>query len=146
MLTAYTTQPMRAIVHDRYGAPDVLRVAEVERPLPKDDEVLIRVRATTVSRTDCHLRRADPFVWRFFAGLRRPRIRILGSEFAGEVEAAGAGVTHFKTGDRVFGTSGRFGTHAELICLPETARIARMPNGMRFEDAAAICDGALKGA
>jgi NADPH:quinone reductase-like Zn-dependent oxidoreductase len=135
---------MRAVVHDRYGAPDVLRVEEVARPVPNDDEVLIRVRATTVSRTDCHLRRADPFVWRLFAGLIRPRIRILGSEFAGEVEAAGAGVTRFKTGDRVFGTSARFGTHAEFICLRESARLAHMPGAMSFEDAAAMCDGALK--
>jgi NADPH:quinone reductase-like Zn-dependent oxidoreductase len=144
MLTAYTNHPMRAVVHDSYGAPEVLRVEEVERPAPKDNEVLVRIRATTVSRTDCHIRRADPFVWRLFAGLRRPRFRILGSEFAGEVEALGAAVTKFAVGDRVFGTSGRFGTHAEFICLRESARIAHIPAGMSFEDAAAIWDGALK--
>jgi NADPH:quinone reductase-like Zn-dependent oxidoreductase len=135
---------MRAVVHDRYGTPDVLRVEEIQRPVPKEDEVLIKVRATTVSRTDCHLRRADPFVWRLFAGVLRPRIRILGSEFAGEVEAVGDGVIRFKVGDRIFGTSGRFGTHAEFICVCESARIAHIPSGMSFEDAAAICDGALK--
>ena len=144
MLTAYTSRPMRAVVHDRYGPPDVQRVEQVERPVPNDDEVLIRVRATAVSRTDCHLRRADPFLWRLFAGLRRPRIRVLGSEFAGDVEAVGAGVNRFKAGDRVFGTSARFGTHAEFICLRKSARLARMPNGMSYEEGAATCDGVLK--
>jgi NADPH:quinone reductase-like Zn-dependent oxidoreductase len=144
MLTAYTSRPMRAVVHDRYGTPEVLRVEAADPPVPNDGEVLIRVRATTVSRTDCHVRRADPFLWRLFLGLRRPRIRILGSEFAGEVEAVGAAVTRFAPGDRVFGTSVRFGAHAEFVCLRETARIAHMPDGMRFEDAAAICDGLLK--
>src|SRR5688572_27314942 len=100
---------MRAVVHDRYGAPEVLRLEEVERPVPNEDEVLIRIRATTVNRTDCHIRRADPFFWRFFAGLRRPKQRILGSELAGEVEAVGPAVSEFAVGDHVFGISGRFG-------------------------------------
>ena len=88
---------MRAVVYDRYGSPDVLRIEEVERPVPKDDEVLIRIRATTVNRTDCGWRQGKPFFSRYFTGLRRPRKRILGSELAGEVEAVGAG------GDRVRG-------------------------------------------
>ena len=134
---------MRAVVHDRYGAPEVQRLEEVERPVPKDDDVLIRIRATTVNRTDCHIRKADPFFWRFFSGLRRPKQRILGSEFAGEVEAVGAGVSEFAVGDEVFGISGRFGTHAEFICLPESARIAHKPTGTSFEEAAAVPDGGL---
>ena len=134
---------MRAVVHDRYGAPEVLRLEEVERPAPKEDEVLIRIRATTVNRTDCHARRADPFFWRFFAGLRRPKQRILGSELAGEVEAVGPAVSEFAVGDHVFGISGRFGTNAEFICMPESARIGHMPAGMSFEEAASICDGGL---
>jgi NADPH:quinone reductase-like Zn-dependent oxidoreductase len=134
---------VRAVVHDRYGPPDVLRLEEVERPVPGADEVLVRIHATTVNRTDCHIRKADPFFWRFFAGLRRPKQRILGSELAGEVEAAGAAVSEFAVGDGVFGISGRFGAHAELICLRESAQIAHKPTGTSFEEAAAICDGAL---
>ncbi len=122
---------MTAVVHDRYGPPEVLRLEEVERPVPKEDEVLIRIRATTVNRTDCHIRRADPFFWRFFAGLRRPKQRILGSELAGEVEAVGPAVSEFAVGDHVFGISGRFGANAEFICVPESARIA--PQARRHE-------------
>ena len=134
---------MTAVVHDRYGPPEVLRLEEVERPVPKEDEVLIRIRATTVNRTDCHIRRADPFFWRFFAGLRRPKQRILGSELAGEVEAVGPAVSEFAVGDHVFGISGRFGANAEFICMPESARIGHKPAGTSFEEAASICDGAL---
>jgi NADPH:quinone reductase-like Zn-dependent oxidoreductase len=133
---------VRAVVHDRYGPPEVLRLEEVERPVPKDDEVLVRIRATTVNRTDCHIRRADPFFWRLFAGLLRPKYRILGSEWAGEVEVVGAAVTEFEVGDEVFGIKG-FGAHAEYVCIPERARIAHKPAGMSFEEAAAVCDGAL---
>jgi len=133
---------MRAVVHDRYGPPDVLRVEEVERPEPEEDEVLVKVHATTVTRTDCHIRRADPFVWRFVAGLLRPKYRTLGTELAGEVEAVGAAVTEFEVGDHVFGVTGQFGANAELICVPESGRIAHMPADMTFEEAAAVCDGA----
>ena len=83
-------ESMKAVVHDRYGPPEVLRVDEVDRPEPADDEVLVRVHATTVTRTDIHMRAAKPFFWRFMLGLRRPRRRILGLEFAGVVEAVGA--------------------------------------------------------
>jgi NADPH:quinone reductase-like Zn-dependent oxidoreductase len=137
---------MRAVVHDRYGPPEVLRVEEVERPVPGDDEVLVRIHATTVARMDCAFRRARPFVfYRFITGPRRPRRRILGSELAGEIAAVGAAVTEFAVGDRVFGSSGLgFGAHAEYICLREGALLAPMPAGMRFQEAAAVCDGALK--
>jgi NADPH:quinone reductase-like Zn-dependent oxidoreductase len=137
---------MKAVVHDRYGSPGVLRLEEVERPVPKDDEVLIKIHATTVNRTDCHIRKADPFLWRFFAGLRRPKRRILGMELAGEVEAVGAAVTEFEVGDRVFGLQGYkepFGTHAEFVCMRASGLLAHMPAGMSFEEAAAVCDGAL---
>jgi NADPH:quinone reductase-like Zn-dependent oxidoreductase len=142
---------MRAVVHDRYGAPDVLRLEEVERPVPKEDEVLIKIHATTVNRLDVHTREANrrsglavSLLSRMVSGLRRPRQRILGSEFAGEVEAVGAAVSEFAVGDRVFGTSGlRFGAHAEFMCMRETARIAHMPTGMSFEEAAPVYDGAL---
>jgi NADPH:quinone reductase-like Zn-dependent oxidoreductase len=133
---------MRAVVHDRYGPPDVLRVEEVERPVPADDQVLVRVHATTVTRTDCAIRAARPFLWRFFAGLLRPKRRILGIELAGEVERVGAAVTGFAVGDHVFGGSaGRFGAHAEYVCVREGAALAHKPAGMTFEEAAAVSDG-----
>ena len=132
---------MRAIVHDRYGPPEVLRVEEVEKPAPEDDEVLVRVRATTVNRTDCGLRAAKPFVSRFFTGLRRPKRRILGMEFAGVIEAVGPAVSEFAAGDEVFGVKGS-GAHAEYIAVRESAPIAHKPSGMSFEEAAAIPDGA----
>ena len=104
-------------------AADVLRLAEVERPVPKDDEVLVRVRATTVNRTDTGVRQGEPFFSRFFSGLRRPKRKILGTELAGEVEAVGPAVTEFKVGDQVFGVNAwRFGAHAEFVCMRESAR------------------------
>jgi NADPH:quinone reductase-like Zn-dependent oxidoreductase len=131
---------MRAVVHDRYGPPDVLRLEDVERPVPKENEVLVKVHATTVTRTDCGLRSADLFITRFFTGLRRPQRRILGSELAGEVEAVGAAVTEFEVGDEVFGVGG--GAHAEYICVRESGALAHKPAGTTFEEAAAVCDGA----
>ena len=132
---------MRAVVHDRYGPPDVLRLEEVERPAPGDDEVLVRIHATTVNRTDCGLRAANPFITRFFTGLRRPKRRILGMELAGEVEAVGAAVTQFAVGDEVFGVK-ESGAHAEFVCVPESAALAHKPAGTTFVEAAAVCDGA----
>ena len=142
---------MRAVVYDRYGPPDVLRLEEVVRPAPKDGEVLVKIHATTVNRFDCATREANrrsglaiSFISRLVSGLRRPRQRVLGTEFAGEVEAVGAGVIEFAVGDHVFGTSGlRFGAHAEFIALPISGRIAHMPAGMSFAEAAPVCDGAL---
>ena len=130
---------MRAVVHNRYGPPDVLRIAEVEKPVPAADEVLVRVQATTVTQTDCHMRRARPLFWRFMLGLRRPRRRTLGLEFAGVVEAVGSSVTQLEVGDRVFGL--KRGSHAEYVCVRESGLIARMPEGLTFEQAAAVCDG-----
>ena len=142
---------MRAVVFDRYGPPDVLRLEDVERPVPKEAEVLVKVHATTVNRLDCATREANrrsglalSFMSRLVFGLRRPKRRVLGTEFAGEVEAVGAAVREFAVGDKVFGTSGlSFGAHAEFVCMRESARIAHMPAGMTFAEAAPICDGAL---
>jgi NADPH:quinone reductase-like Zn-dependent oxidoreductase len=134
---------MRAVVHDRYGPPEVLRLERVERPAPGDDEVLVRVRATTVTQTDCHMRRARPYLWRLMLGLRRPKRRSLGLEFSGEVEAVGSVVTSFAPGDRVFGMAN--GAHAEYVCVRESRLVARMPDGATFEEAAAVCDGANQG-
>ncbi len=133
---------MRAVVHDRYGPPTVLRLEDVERPTPARDEVLVRVHATTVNRTDTGFRSAEFFVARFFTGLLRPRRKILGSEFAGEVAAVGADVTTFAVGDRVFGVNARGGAHAEFISVPESAALAHMPADTTFAEAAAVCDGA----
>jgi NADPH:quinone reductase-like Zn-dependent oxidoreductase len=132
---------VRAVVHDRYGPPEVVRVEEVARPVPKDDEVLVRVHATTVTRTDCGWRGAEPFFSRFFTGLRRPKQRVLGMEFAGTVEAVGAAVADFAVGDQVFGVKG-FGAHAEYLCIPAGAALAHKPAAMSFAEAAAVCDGA----
>ncbi len=134
---------MKAVVQDRYGPPEVLRIEEVERPVPKDDEILIRVRASTVTQTDTHARRADLFLWRFVLGMRRPRSRTLGVELAGQVEAVGANVTEFTVGDRVFGQpSHYFGAHAEYVCSSDRAALVHMPVGMSFDEAASVCDGA----
>ncbi len=135
---------MRAVVYDRYGPPEVLRLAEVDLPLPKDDEVLIKVHASTVNRTDTGLRSAEYFISRFFTGLVRPRRKIPGTELAGEVEAVGAAVTEFQVGDHVFGVSASTaGAHAEFVCLPEIAPLAHKPSGITFEEAAAVCDGVI---
>ncbi len=142
---------MRAVVYDRYGSPDVLRLEEVERPVPGEDGVLVKVHATTVNRSDVHTREANrgsglalSLLSRMVSGLRRPRQRILGSEFAGVVDSVGAAVKEYAVGDRVFGTTGlRFGAHAEFLCVRDSARITHMPPGMGFADAAPICDGAL---
>ena len=132
---------MRAVVSDRYGPPDVQRLAEIEEPVPAADELLVRVHATTVNRTDCGLRAAWPFFIRVFTGLLRPKRTILGMEFAGEVEAVGTAVSEFAPGDHVFGVKGA-GAHAELVCVRENAAVAHKPAGMTFEQAAAVCDGA----
>jgi NADPH:quinone reductase-like Zn-dependent oxidoreductase len=135
---------MRAAVRTRYGPPDVVRVVEVEEPAAKDDEVLVRVHATTVNRTDCGVRAAKPFIYRFFLGLRRPRLTVLGNEFAGQVEAVGAGVTSYTVGDRVFGFSGTwFGAHAEYLTMAEAGMLATMPADLSYEEAAPSTEGSL---
>ena len=135
---------VRAAVHDRYGPPDVLHLEDVAQPVAADGEVRIRIHAATVSRTDTALRAGEPFFSRFITGVRKPKRRILGSDFAGEVEMVGAGVTEFAAGDRVFGINPwKFGTHAEFVCVPAKGAVALMPDGATFEDAAAVCDGAI---
>jgi len=136
---------LRAVVCDRYGPPEVQRIAEVERPVPRADEVLVKIHATTVTRTDCGIRAGKPFLVRFFFGLRRPKQPILGTELAGEVAGVGAKVSEVVVGDQVFGSTNAFrtGAHAEFICLPESGPLAQIPAGMTFEQAAAASDGAV---
>jgi NADPH:quinone reductase and related Zn-dependent oxidoreductases len=133
---------MKAAVHTRYGRPDVVRISEVEKPTPKDNEVLVKVHATTVNRTDCACRAAKPFFMRFFTGLITPRATILGNEFAGVVEAVGSGVTAFELGDRVFGyNEGPFGAHAEYLSIPADGSLATMPANVTYAQAAASTEG-----
>jgi len=133
---------MKAAVHTKYGPPDVVRIEEVEQPAPKDNELLVKVHATTVNRTDAHYRAAKPVPMRLLSGLTKPRATVLGNEFAGEVEAVGSGVTSFKVGDRVFGyLEGPFGGHAEYLVVPETGLVATMPANLTYEEAAPGTEG-----
>lgn len=135
---------MRAVRYERYGPPDVLQLVDVEPPVPEDDEVLVRVRATTVNRTDCGFRQGKPLIVRFFSGLTRPKRPVLGTELSGVVDAVGPAVTEFVVGDEVFGVNAdRFGAHAELVCVRQDAPLAHKPTSMTFDEAAAVGDGVV---
>jgi NADPH:quinone reductase-like Zn-dependent oxidoreductase len=136
---------MKAIVHTKYGPPDELQLKEVEKPVPRDNEVLIKIHATTVTTTDCNARNFTfvPKSFMFFArimfGFKKPKINILGIDLAGEIEAVGKNVRLFKVGDQVFGSPGtKFGGHAEYCCVPEDGALAIKPADMPWEEAAAI--------
>lgn len=133
---------MRAAVHTRYGPPEVVRISELQKPTINDDELLVRVHATTVNRTDCACRAAKPFFMRLFTGLAGPRATVLGNEFAGVVKAVGSAVTSFKVGDRVFGyNEGPFGAHAEYLSIPQDGSLATMPANVTYEQAAPSTEG-----
>jgi NADPH:quinone reductase-like Zn-dependent oxidoreductase len=133
---------MKAIIHTRYGPPEVLQLADIPKPIPKENEVLIKIFATTVNRTDCGFRSAEYFISRFFSGLFRPKSQVLGNEFAGEVVETGSSVAQFSLGDRVFGYNDiTFGAHAQFMVMPETGPLSAIPNGLTFEDAAPITEG-----
>jgi NADPH:quinone reductase-like Zn-dependent oxidoreductase len=133
---------MRAAVRTSYGPPDVVRIAEVDKPTPRDNEVLVKVHTTTVNRTDCGFRAGRPFFVRALTGLPRPRVTVLGTEFAGAVEAVGPRVTSFAVGDRVFGFKGLpFGAHADYMRIPEDGFLATMPAHLSFEEAAPSTEG-----
>lgn len=134
---------MKAIVYTKYGPPEVVQLTEVEKPVPKGNEVLIKIHATTVNRTDSGFRSAEYFIVRFFSGLFRPKNKILGNEFAGEIESIGKDVTSFKPGDKVFGYNDtKFGAHAEYMVMAENDSITTMPKNISYEEAAAITEGA----
>lgn len=126
---------MKAIVQDRYGSPDVLRLMEVDRPAPADGEVLVRVRAASLNARDWHVMRGDPYLARLSLGVRRPKARIRGTDFAGEVAAVGRGVERFRVGDEVFGEAE--GAFAEYVCAGRDA-VAAKPAGWSFAQAAAL--------
>ncbi len=130
---------MKAILYTKYGSPQVLKLKEVEKPTPKDHEILIRIKATAVNSGDVRLRKADPFAVRFLFGLTKPKINTLGVVFSGEVESIGKNVTLFKIGDLLFGhTDMSFGTYAEYLCLPENGSMALKPDTITHKEAAVI--------
>src|SRR5713226_5997784 len=136
---------MKAAVYRRYGPPDVVQIEDFEKPVPQDDEVLVRIYATTVCAADWRFRKADPFFIRFMNGFRRPKkIKVLGMELAGTVELVGKAVTRFGEGDQVFGSTGfKLGAHAEYTCVREDGMLATKPVNMTLEEAAAILFGGL---
>ena len=134
---------MKAAVYEKYGSPSVLKIKIVEKPTPKDNEVLIRVYATTVNRTDCAMLRAEPFIMRFFTGLLKPNKSILGTDFAGKIEAVGKGVESLKIGDKVFGfDDSGLSSHAQYMTLSEYKALTTIPNNISYEQAAASMEGA----
>jgi NADPH:quinone reductase-like Zn-dependent oxidoreductase len=138
-----TAIKMKACVHKSYGPPEVVQIKEIDIPIPKESEILIKIMATTVNRTDCGFRSAQYFVSRFFSGLLRPKYQILGNEFAGTVIAIGEKVTLFSIGDRVFGyDDSQFGGHAEFKTIRQEDAVAAIPENISFIQAAPICEGA----
>ena len=133
---------MKAVINTKYGPPEVLQLKEIEKPTPKGDEVLIKINATTVNRTDCATLRAEPFFARFFTGIFKPKNPILGTEFAGIIEAVGKNVSSYQVGDRVFGFDDKgSGSHAQYKTISKDKALTKMPN-ITYEQAAASTEGA----
>jgi NADPH:quinone reductase-like Zn-dependent oxidoreductase len=133
---------VKAAVCVRYGPPDVVRIAEVEKPAAGNGEVLVRIHVTTVNRTDCGFRSGTPLIVRIFTGLTRPKATILGCEFSGEVVSVGPGVSSFSVGDRVFGyNEGRWGAHAEFLSIAADGPLAPVPADLSHEQVAAATEG-----
>jgi NADPH:quinone reductase-like Zn-dependent oxidoreductase len=135
---------VKAVVYTKYGPPDVLQIKKFEKPFPKENEVLIKVYATTVTATDCTFRKGESFFSRLFTGITKPKNQILGSEFAGEIESTGKDVKLFQAGDQVLGTTPGYGSYAEYLCLPEKgATFALKGKKLNFKQSIACCDGFL---
>lgn len=135
---------MKAVICTQYGAPEVLQIKEVEKPTPKDDEILIKIHSAVVGPADSAFRMGKPFIIKLIYGLRKPRIGTQGVELSGKVEAIGKAVTLFKVGDDVVGMDpNKFGSHAEYICLREDKTIIKKSDKMSYEEAVGICDGGL---
>lgn len=132
---------MEAVIQTKYGPPEVLEIKEVEKPVPEDNEVLVKIHATTVTPVDCTFRRGNEFLARLFTGITKPKNPVLGPEMSGVIEAIGKNVKRFKVGDRVFG--GGDGTHAEYIGLAENGALETIPENMSYEEAAAVTYGPL---
>lgn len=136
---------MKAIIYQKYGSPEVLQFAEIAKPIPADNEVLIKIKATSVTNADCYMRRADTFFSRMVLGLLKPRkkYQILGTEFSGIVEAVGTKIKDWKTGDEIFGFRGfDTGCYAEYKCVSPKGSLAPKPANLSFEEAASMVDGA----
>lgn len=134
---------MKAIIYKKYGPPEVAQLMEVAKPLPKENEILVKVYTSTVNRTDCGFRSAEYFISRFWTGIFRPKYQILGCEFAGVIEEIGQGVTTFQVGDHVFGYNDKTcGGHSEYLTIAETDAVTCMPEGFTFNEAAALTEGA----
>jgi NADPH:quinone reductase-like Zn-dependent oxidoreductase len=134
---------MKAILFYKYGTPEVLQYKEVEKPVPKANEILLKIRAAAVTMGDCEMRSPEItsltwFMARLYFGLRKPRIKILGSYFAGDIQSVGADVKSFKMDDQLFGISATFGAHAEYICLSDKGALTKMPANMSYEEAAPV--------
>lgn len=133
---------MKAAVYSKYGPPEVVKIMQVDKPVPKDDEVLIKVMASTVNRTDCGFRSAQYFISRFFSGLFVPKYQILGNEFSGVIEAVGKNVSAFQIGDKVFGYNDiKFGSHAEYMTMAEHEAITILPVNFNFIEAGPLTEG-----
>lgn len=134
---------MKAIVYTKYGPPEVAQLMDIPKPVPRENEILVKVYSSTVNRTDAGFRSAEYFISRFWSGLLRPRCKVLGCEFAGIIEEAGKNITSFKIGDKVFGYNDlTFGGHGEYLTVKENDAVTSLPNNMNINEAAAISEGA----
>ncbi len=134
---------MKAITRTQYGSPDILKIKEFDKPVPKDNEILVRVRAATVNRTDCGILLGKPFLMRFFTGLPKPRSPIPGTDFAGKIEKLGKKVKHFKVGDRVWGFNDTgLSSHAEYMCISVDEALTIIPGHVSYDEAVSCAEGA----